>query len=244
MRNAALRFIAVFAMTAPVHADVVMHEDFEDAIRLYTTSTPEFSDGGSDYFGIHPVAVNALPRVAYTGFGGSGYFAVEDMDDGGTRPGTGTLSFNVNITGFESLNLDISFAAGGNSDPEYDNSGAIDDGFLVRATIDSDPLQNLLAFESTGTNTVTRQDTDFDGTGDGLIPSSAFADYNLPISGTGSNLLLEIIITSNDGHVEYAFDDVIINGTAVPEPSSFLFLGMLGSVVIGWKKKRQLMSAV
>lgn len=204
---------------------VLLTEDFEDNVVNYTTSTPEFHDGTSDYFTITPLNGVANSIDAYSGFGGSNYFAVEDMDDGNSRPGSGTLSFNVNVAGFENLSLDMLFAAGGNGAgvPAYDS----DDGFLVRASIDGNPFQNLLAFEAAGTtNQLLLQDTNFDGTGDGFQPSESFTAFNgLAIAGTGSNLLLEIVVDSNDGNVEFAFDNIVVSGTsAVPEPGSAVLL--------------------
>lgn len=219
--------ILVASAFSSLQADIVLFEDFEDNTVNYTVDRSEFHDGVSDYFTITPLNSAANPVSPYTGFGGSNYFAAEDIDDGNTRPSTGTLSFNVGIAGFTDLNLDLLFAAGGNGAgvPSYDSN----DGFLVTAQIDGGSIQNLLAFDAVGTtNQLLRQDTDFDGTGDGFLPSSAFTAFNgLAIAGTGSNLVVEIFIASNDGNTEFAFDNVTINGTsAVPEPSSLMVIGM------------------
>jgi hypothetical protein len=120
------------------------------------------------------------------------------------------------VTGFSDLSLDMLFAAGGNdSVPAYDSN----DGFLVRASLDNGAtFQNLLAFESIGTtNMELRQDADFDGTGDpaGFLPSNvATAFSGLAISGTGTSLLVEVVVSSNDGNGEFAFDSIVLNGTA------------------------------
>ena len=75
-------------------------------------------------------------------------------------------------------------------------------------------FENLLAFEAEGeVNQVLRQDTDFDGTGDGLLVDENFLAYNLPITGTGDNLLIEVIFEANDGNVEFAIDDFSITAT-------------------------------
>ncbi len=162
-----------------------------------------------------------------------------DLDDGGLRPDTRTMSFNVNISNFNTLTFSTLFAASGNAaaTPAYDAN----DGFLIRASIDGGAFQNLLQFEAEGaTNQLLRRDTNFDGVGDGFLPSAAFTSFNnLAITGTGSNLLLEIILTSNDGNVEFGLDDVTISGilVAVPEPSSMALLILAGSV-IGFRRKR------
>lgn len=238
-----LNCIMVFCITmlSPriVSADVVMTENFEDNTFNFTVSDPLFHDGAADYYTIVPQNGLADPVTSYSGFNGFNYFAAEDVDDGGLRPESRTMSFNVNISGFDSLKFSTLFAAGGNAatTPAYDSN----DGFFVRASIDGGTFQNLLAFEATGTtNQSLRQDTDFDGVGDGFLPSSSFTAFNnIAISGTGSSLLLEITLTANDGNVEFAFDDVTISGNvvAVPEPSS-LALTILAGSVFGFRYRR------
>ena len=229
-----------------VSADVIMTENFEDSTFNFTVSDPLFHDGAGDYYTVIPLTFSGNPLgspaeavAPYTGFGGSSFFAAEDVDDGGLRPDTRTMSFNVNITNYNTLTFSTLFAASGNAaaTPAYDNN----DGFLIRASIDGGAFQNLLAFEAEGaTNQLLRRDTNFDGVGDGFLPSSAFTAFNnLAISGTGSNLLLEIVLTSNDGNVEFAFDNVTISGNiaAVPEPSSTALVILAGSIV-GFRRRR------
>lgn len=201
---------------------VLLMEDFEDNTINFSTSTDRFHDGSNDYFDIVPLNGPANSVDPYTGFGGSNFFAVEDMDDGGTRPDTGILEFNVNVAGFNNLSLDLLFAAGGNGATTlpYDD----EESFLVRATLDSNPIQNLLAFEAEEpggdiSNNRLLQDTNFDGIGDGFEPSEAFTALNgLAITGTGSNLKIEIIVTSTDGNSEFAIDNVVVNGDVATGP--------------------------
>jgi hypothetical protein len=223
-----------------------MREDFEDSTFNFTVSSPMFHDGAGDYYTVVPLVFSGNPLgspaeavVPYTGFGGNNFFAAEDVDDGNTRPETRTMSFNVNISNFDTLTFSTLFAASGNAaaTPAYDSN----DGFLVRASIDGGAFQNLLAFVAEGpTNQLLRRDTDFNGVGDGFLPSSTFTAFsNLAISGTGNNLLLEIILTSNDGNVEFAFDDVTVSGNivAVPEPSSLVLL-ILGGTAFAFRRRR------
>ena len=235
-----------------VSADIIMTENFEDSTFNFTVSDPLFHDGAGDYYTVIPLAFSgntlgspAEAVVAYTGFGGSNFFAAEDVDDGGLRPEFRTMSFNVNITNYNTLTFSTLFAASGNAaaTPAYDAN----DGFLIRASVDGGAFQNLLAFEAEGaTNQLLRRDTNFDGVGDGFLPSSAFTAFNnLAIAGTGNNLLLEITLTANDGNVEFAFDNVTISGniTAVPEPSSIALLILAGSAV-GFRCRRRAASMV
>ncbi|TWT81901.1 hypothetical protein CA13_33560 [Planctomycetes bacterium CA13] len=226
------------SQAAPV---TLMLEDFEDNTVHFSSSSALFHDGSNDYFTITPLNGVSDPIDAYSGFGGNNYFAAEDIDDGATRPSTATLSFNINISNFESLTFDGLFAVGGNGAaiPTYDDEESV----LVRATIDAGPTQNLLAFEAVEpggdvTNNIVRQDTDFDGIGDGFMPTSTFTAFNdLVIVGDGANLLLEVVVTSTDGGSEFAFDNLAVRGiSSVPEPSSLACLLVTGFV---WTSRRR-----
>ncbi|MEQ1905401.1 MAG: PEP-CTERM sorting domain-containing protein [Pirellulaceae bacterium] len=229
---------AVFASTA--QAQVLLFEDFEDNTLNFTTSQPLFHDGASDYF--HIVPLNGLPNSLdpFTGFQGSNFFAVEDIDDGGTRPSQGVLNFVVSGAGLTNLSVDLMFAAGGNTGapPAYDT----DDGFLVRASLDGGAnWQNLLAFESlAGFNQLLLQDTDFNGIGDGFQPGGAFTAFNgLSIAGITNNLLVQVIFDSNDGNGEMAIDSFRINGiNSVPEPSALGLVGMIGAGMFLRRRRR------
>ena len=246
MRNFLAHLLSIFfivALTSVASADVLLFEDFEDSARNYTVSTPEFHDGTSDYFGIVPLLGAANPVDAYSGFAGSNFFAIEDMDDGGTRPSSATITYSLNISGFENFSVDLLFAAGGNGalTPSYDD----EESFLVRASIDGGAIQNLIAFEASEpggdiTNNQVFQDTDFDGIGDGFLPTSAFTSLNsLAIAGTGTNLVVEVLVTSNDGNSEFAFDNFRINGfSSVPEPAT-LSLGLLVMAGLGARRRRK-----
>ena len=235
-----------------VSAATIMTENFEDNTFNFTVSDPMFHDGAGDYYTVIPLKFpgNTLGSPAeavspYTGFGGNNFFAAEDVDDGGLRPDFRTMSFNVNVSGYNTLTFSTLFAASGNAaaTPAYDAN----DGFLIRASIDGGAFQNLLAFEAEGaTNQLLRRDTNFNGVGDGFLPSSAFTAFNnLAISGTGNNLLLEIILTSNDGNVEFAFDDVTISGnvSAVPEPSSVVML-IVGGSALAFRRRKSLRTQI
>lgn len=236
-------FIVCFAqLTSVSQAELIMMEDFEDGTLNFTVSSGMFRSSDDDYFTIVPRHDLVDSEDPYTSFSGNRFFAAEDIDNGSTRPPSQSLYFNANITGFENITFSMLFAAGGNFaetnfgilNPAYDS----DDGFLVRARIDGGAFQNLLSFEATGTNTQTRQDTDFNGVGNGLIPNSSFRAYNgLAIAGTGTQLLVEIIVTSNDDGVEYAFDNVMISGSSVPEPSSLALVLLSGT--IAFRRRRR-----
>ncbi len=253
--------VAVLACFLPAIANgaIVLLEDFEDNTVTYTGVT-EFFDTSNDFFTIVPLNGSANPDDGpYTGFGGSNFFAAEDMNDPeGPGLSTQTLQFNVDITNFTGLTFSGLFAAGGNSTGGSDAIIRYDaaDGLRVRATIDGGTTQNLLAFEALEpagdqNNNELRQDADFNGIGDpgGFLPTGTFAAFNgIAIAGTGSNLLLEIEVSVDANNEELAFDNIRIDGTfnpamtPVPEPYSFAIWSLLALVVGGlsWhRRKRQ-----
>ena len=244
--------LAVALIPSLGRADVIMLEDFEDNTVNYTISTGgEFYDTNHDYFTIVPLNGAVAPDDGpYTGFGGSNFFGAEDMDDSdGPGAGTQTLTFTINVSGFEDLRFSGLFAAGGNSTGGADGTIRYDDedGIRVRATLDADPIQDLLAFEAVEpggdtSNNELRQDADFNNVGDaaGFMPTAAFAAFNdIAISGTGNTLVLEIEVTSTANNESLAFDNISVSGTAIiPEPSSaiLLMIGMVAVVFAGRKK--------
>lgn len=238
--NTFLTLTTLIGASASVsNAATILLEDFEDTAVAYVASNGEFHDGSSDYFSIvRPgTETDAATSFEFAGFGGDQYFAAEDIDDGLTRPATQTLTFTVNIFGYENIEFSTLFAAGGNDDnPAYDSN----DGFLITATIDGGVTQNLLAFEAEATTNATlRQDTNFDGTGNSPIDiNHNFESYASPIVGIGSELVLTITVSSNDGNGEFAFDNVLLEGDfVIPEPSSAL-LAFFGSAFLFGRRRK------
>lgn len=226
----------------------IMLEDFEDASVNYTVSHGEFFGTGKDHFTIVPLNGAATPDDGpYTGFAGSNHFSAEDINDAaGPGADTQTLTFNIDISGATGLKFSGLFGAGGNDsggtfDFRYDD----EDGIRVRAQIDGGAVQNILAFESVEpggdtSNTQLRQDTDFDGIGDalGAAPTAALTLFdNIDITGTGSNLVLTIEVTSSAGDEGLAFDMIEVTGDVVPEPSSTALLGLAGLFLLGRRSR-------
>lgn len=234
-------FAALVFCPFVLRADIIMLEDFEDGTVNYTGVT-EFHDSANDYFGRVPALGAIAPDDGpYTGFGGTNYFAAEDINStmiGGGGPGlaTQTLEFTINIAGHESLKFSGLFAAGGNDAGNSDGFRYDDeDGLRVTAQIDGGGVQNLLAFEAAepggdlGNNELLI-DANFDGIGDpaGFQPTESFTAFNdIGITGTGTELLLKIEVTATAQSEAFAFDNVQVSGMkVVPEPSSFILAGL------------------
>ena len=226
--------LAAVAATHTLSAAVLMTEDFEDAALNYTTTATEGSDGFQDVFArISPggFATNA----SLTGAEGVGFFAAQDINDGGAA-GVSPASLNftgIDITNFENLSFSGLFAEDDDSsNQDWDAS----DYLQVYATIDSGTPFLIFAIENDGTsfNAAPQIDTDLDGDGDGAEITTAFTEYGAGIAGTGSTLDIEIRIALDSGDEDIAFDNITISGDAimVPEPSTALLgsLALLGLV--------------
>ncbi|MCG8649543.1 MAG: PEP-CTERM sorting domain-containing protein [Pirellulales bacterium] len=249
-----LNGFALLCLLAPVQASgaVILSEDFEDNTLTFSVSDGLFFDTGNDFF--HIVPLNGVPNVddgPYTGFGGSNFFAAEDINDpqGPNVSGVQTLFFEVNIAGFTDLTFSGLFAAGshdvnnGDTLVRYD----VDDGVRVRAQIDDGPIQNLLFLEAfQGADDFNEQlgvDTDFDGTADGAVLTNVASAFNdISITGTGSELVLTIEVAMDANNEEVAFDNITVSGTPtviapVPEPATILAVGLAG-VCMGVRRRK------
>lgn len=219
----ALLFLTVVTTVAPVNAAIVFSHDFESA-GGYTTSTPEFSDGGSDYFHRTDGTAHSAFNV-YNGSQGSFFFAANDIDGEGAAPSQTVSISGINITGQTSLTLDILLAEdddGANQDWDADTS------FSIFASIDGGTAFQILGVEAVGgTNTEPAIDTNFDGVGDGIALTDTFANFNSAIAGSGALLDLELRFDNfNAGDEDIGIDNIRINGVAVPEPSSMALLAV------------------
>lgn len=206
-------------------------EDFEDATVDYTYSpaSGEFSDGSGDYLGIVGIGgISVSSAVELTGILGSGYLGGQDLDGDG-EDGTQTITFDdINISGYESLELRVYLAEDDDaSDQDWDAAD------YVHFTYDVDntgSFSNLLWIEgSGGTNTAPFIDTDFDGVGDGTEITSTFTQFTANISGSGSTLDLKIEISLDSGDEDIAIDNIEIYGTATGGTATKLAVSSINS---------------
>lgn len=221
MKHIYILFFALFISCASFAQ--VLNETFDDNSG-FTTSTPFFSDGTGDYFGLAVVndfGGGDVPTKlkAYTGFDG-GYMTGMDLNgEGATLPIVIDWT-GLDINGVTDLNFSGEFAE------FFDTPGDIDnlDYILIQYQIDGGGYQNLIAFEgadftgANGTaNGVFKEDTDFDGEGDGLTLGNAAQAFTKAIVGTGVVLDLRLSVSVNSGDEDFAVDTFLITGTGATD---------------------------
>ena len=180
------------------------HEPFDNN-NLYTvTLGGEGNDGSQDYF---QITDGSNINQSYTGIDGT-FHASQDIDDGGWANSAAPSQLTwmgIDVSEFTSLSFKGSFAS---------NGGGIDDSdfVLIEYQIDNGGWLSLLAFENTGGfNNNFFEDTDFDGTGDGLQLTSTFQEFEKSIP-VGSTLDLRITVYVDSGGEDLAFDNFKVEG--------------------------------
>lgn len=194
-------------------------EDFEDATITYTVSvSDDLTDiSNKDYFGrISPGTAVPPATVEYTNEQGTGYYGAQDTD-GANSGDIQIIELNwtgVDITGYTNLMFSIYVAEdddGANQD--WDPTSSL----RVEVQIDGNGYNPIFAVESdspTSTTGTPKEDTNFDGLGNGAEITDAFTQYSKSI-GTGLTLDLRITVQDLDtGDEDIAIDNVSVSGTA------------------------------
>ena len=221
-----LIFVLLFSALpmGEANAATVFIETFDNGSQ-FTTSTPFFSDGYGDYFGLTDGTTGdfgsgAFPASlkSYSGFTGN-FLTGMDLDgEGASLPITVNWT-GINISGISSLAFSGDFA-------EFvDDVGDIDapDFILVEYQIDGGGYQNLIAFqldedETDTYNGVFREDTDFNGTGDGIALGRAAQTFVKAIAGSGTILDLRLTVSVSSGDEDFAVDNFSIGESVAPTP--------------------------
>ena len=187
----------------------------------YTTSVPEFSDGSGDFF-TRTDGSNIGSFYDVTGAEGSFFFAAQDID-GEVPDSLQTLTFSsIDISGASNLSFSALFAE---DDDGSNQDWDAPDFVKVEYEIDGGGFQNLLAFENDGNtfNSAPFQDTDFDGTGDGIEVTESFSAFSSAIASTGSTLDLRFTFDLDSGDEDIAIDNIeILGDTATVGPTVVL----------------------
>jgi hypothetical protein len=247
--SVAILVVGSFSMSAS--ADVIMIEDFEDATLDYVGPTDALADKANrDFYG----RTGNFGSYTLNNVQGSTYYAAEDIDSALPIPiPSGSpldLVFTVNIANYTDLSFDILMAEDDSTDGNEDWDAH--EHFLVFYQIDGGAVTNLFGVEAPEpggdlTNNEPREDTNFDGVGDGAEITDTFTNFNKTIAGTGNSLVMTVRYLSDDnpsagsyaGDEDIAFDNVTINGTPVPEPTTFaLFALGLGTIVCPRRRRK------
>ncbi|MCF8349246.1 MAG: lamin tail domain-containing protein, partial [Bacteroidales bacterium] len=177
----------------------------------YSTSVPEFTDNGTDYF--TRTDGSNISGESFSNLQGTYYFAAQDTDGDG-QPTNLTLIINdINISGYTSLQFKVYIA----EDDAGDGNQDWDSDTWVHFLYDIDntgTFSNLLWVEAEGgTNTVPKIDTDFDGLGDGTEITSTFVQYSVNIGSTGSLIDFKVEFNNlKNGDEDIAIDNIEILG--------------------------------
>ena len=198
----------------------ILNDTF-DATSNFTTSHPFFSNGDRVYFGItgdtDDFGGDNTPSglKPYEGFFGNYLTGMRLNGMGASLPITITWE-NINIQNISDLIFKGDFA-------EYvDEPGHIDAGdfILVEYQIDANGFQPLLSFvgadfSSNSFNGIFREDTNFDGVGDGQSLNYLRQRFTKQIPDTGSVLDLRISVSVNAHEEDFALDNIILTGNGV-----------------------------
>jgi hypothetical protein len=241
---------AIFVLTENFNNDSQFTKsDFDSAAVFFNDST-----GGTDtYWGIWdqtgvtdnfgsdtPPADTRVPD--YTGFTGN-HLVAEFEVAGPNTPPPMRLDWTslLTITGLTGLTFTGQFAADGGVGQVFESTDAAGtDGDFIRVQyrIDGGAYQPLLYFAG-DVNGFMARDTDFDGVGDSTILSNAQTPFTVPIPnvGTEMDLDLRVLMWTNASAEQIAMDTFAIEG--VPEPSAFLFGGLICGVIgLGYAGRR------
>lgn len=234
---------------------IILSEEFEsdgDGGSRYLSSA--FNDG-ADYFNRHDYGSTPHPQQTdqpLLSEGGGTHsewaWATEDITDtnnplGSSGPAVLRLN-DIDISGFTNVTVTIAVATI-YSNTLFNDNFDLTDGLDVQTAFNGDSggtsgVVNpaLLAGSYTtigsfrGQGPVTNPTLAARETLSGTVLSNQLQDFTFDVTGTGL-LSLQIVAVSLDGSEEFVFDNLRIEGDAVPEPSTpLIFLAGLSLVLV------------
>lgn len=229
--------LGVVLLASPAHGQTtVFSESFDDTSQFDVTTGSTGSDGTDNFFRITD---GSSIDKSYVGVNGS-FLAGQDHDDPdiGGQPVRQIEWTGIDISTKSNLYFNGSFGE------VLDGSGDIDDddSLVVAYRIDGGAYQNVIAFRNDGSssNTNFREDTDFDGIGEGTKISSdngSLEFFAKEISETGTTLDLRFTARIDSGDEDFAVDDFSItaNGPLPVELASFDVTLMVNRAHLTWR---------
>lgn len=229
-------------------------------LTAISTSTPavgetgDFSDGGTDYFGV--VTGGQIAGTTFSSGQTSppeGSLAGRDLDDGNTKLSTRTATWSLPLPGgaaapFTSIVFKGSIAArdvATNGIGAWDNPGTAADDFVTFELFLDGVSAGKADFRPDvaigNFNGSLALDTNNDGVGDGTLvtPTSGFL-FNINAGVATANTSVTVVLTthSDSGNEEFwtsgSLEAVV---DVVPEPSSTMMLGLAGGLLAFRRKK-------
>ncbi|MDB4533448.1 PEP-CTERM sorting domain-containing protein [Vicingaceae bacterium] len=237
--------------------DVLLFEDFNDSTKTYvqtpniggTEQTNSFGSG-SDFAYYGRAQAADIPILDLNGWNGSHFYGAMDTDRADPPDGQGgggvsvpwnPIALNwtdINIAGYE--NLEFSGIFGEADTFPTGESWQDDTSVIVEAQIDGAGFFQIFGIESGGGTAAPREDTNFDGVGDGTEIFPTMAEFTKSIAGTGSLLDLRITINNlTDFQKDIGFDDITVVGSLIPEPSSIAVLSLIAVGLFCGRRRRK-----
>ncbi len=196
-------------------ATILFSEDFETEGNGSRYTVSELCNDGGDYFA--RTDGNDVSGT-YNNPNGSVFFAAQDTDGAPCTMSTESITFSA-----VSLAENTHFAFTGlfaEDDDDSNQDWDADSSVVVYASVDGATEIPVLCFAAKGgTNTEPAQDTNCDGTGDGVALTDTFAQFFGCFEATGDNMVLRIVVANLDsGDEDIAFDLLELEG-AIEEPT-------------------------
>ncbi|TWT87519.1 hypothetical protein Mal64_30600 [Pseudobythopirellula maris] len=221
-----------------------------------TNRTVNFDFGDDSATGIGNPNEFAADTFGIVPFGGPNgkdatdfFFGEEDLDNGDNPGGTGSATWEFDISGLTDLVLNAVFSAMGDfeqGDNAHSFTWSIDGGAGGSGTlfsIDSDDSASH-TYTMEGGASVNLNDplTISDDLGTRVIDNTFSTVGEAAIGGTGSSLLITYTAAANNGGGEaFAFDDLTltanVSAPVIPEPTMCLvFAGLIATRMIGRRR--------
>ncbi|MCB0794751.1 MAG: lamin tail domain-containing protein [Flavobacteriales bacterium] len=201
--------LLLLPFTLPASAQIFWTEDFETdgsgGLR-YTLGNidDEFNDGSSDHYGrTDGTGISGT----YTGANGTFFWAGEDIDDnGGNLVNPKQIIFNsASIVGMTDVRISGLFG-------EADGQNDVADHLQLDYRIDGGPWTPAIWFaginNGDATNNGAAEDLDFNGVGDGTVPTltSTLTSYSFDIAVSGGTIELRLEMFAGTGSSTWGFD--------------------------------------
>lgn len=213
-----LVFLAIPNFASANATAVLFTEDFEtDGVGSRYSVSEVCNDGSGNYF-TRTDGSDISSSIAYNGPSGAFFYAAQDTDASPCTLSTEVITFTAfSLAGHTEFAFTGLFAEddASNGDEDWDDTSQVS----VFVSVDGGAEQEILRFAAEGgTNSEPRQDTDFDGSGDGVPLTDTFAQFVGCFSATGTSAVIRMEIDRLDaGDEDIAFDLLQVEGdTVVP----------------------------